>query len=60
MLSFAQFEVALPARGSMASTSSVLSQVARFGQNPTPPLSVGAAFSFSDAANTTEASSPAP
>ena len=27
-----------PGRGSMASTSPVLSQVARFGQNPVPPL----------------------
>lgn len=38
MLSAAQLEVALPGRGSIASRSSVLSQVARLGQNPIPPL----------------------
>jgi hypothetical protein len=38
MLSAAQFDVAPPERGSIASMSSVLSQVARLGQNPIPPL----------------------
>ena len=34
----ASLEVALPGRGSITSRSSVLSQVARLGQNPIPPL----------------------
>lgn len=38
MLSAAQLEVAFPARGSITSRSSVLSQVARLGQKPMPPL----------------------
>ena len=38
ILSSAPLEAALPGRGSMTRTSSVLSQVARFGQNPMPPL----------------------
>jgi len=38
MLSAAQLDVAPPGRGSMASMSPVLSHVARFGQNPVPPL----------------------
>ena len=38
MLSAASLAVALPGRGSIASRSSVLSQLARFGQNPMPPL----------------------
>ena len=37
-LSPASFEVALPGRGSITRTSSTLSQTARFGTNPTPPL----------------------
>ena len=36
-LSSAQFAVAFPGRGLITSTSSVLSQVARFGANPIPP-----------------------
>ena len=38
MLSVAQFEVALPGRGSITSTSSVLSQVARFAAVPDTAL----------------------
>ena len=56
MLSSAQLEVAFPGRGSITSVSSVLSQVARFGQKPMPPLYVATALSFPDAANTIVAS----
>jgi hypothetical protein len=56
MLPAAQLDAAPPGRGSIARTSSVLSQVARLGQNPVPPLQVGCAFSFPDAANTMDAS----
>jgi hypothetical protein len=38
MVPAALLEVALPGRGSITTTSSVLSQVARFGQNRMPPL----------------------
>jgi hypothetical protein len=38
MLSAASLAVALPGRGSIASRSSVLSQLARFGLNPMPLL----------------------
>jgi hypothetical protein len=57
MLSAASLEVALPGRGSITRTSSTLSQVARLGTKPAPPLYVAFAFSLvSDPARTTEAS----
>src|SRR5258708_3775001 len=46
MLSCASLAAAFPGRGSITRTSSVLSQIARFGQNPMPPLYVATALSF--------------
>ena len=56
MLSCASLDAAFPGRGSISRTSSVLSQVTRFGQKPMPPLYVATALSFPDAENTIVAS----